>query len=195
MATAAGQGGGSPADPSVLARDAARDAAPDAPFPGAPFPDAPFPTVPRIDFGGPTELPPPARRDGGPQLVVLYDRDCGLCTATARRLRRWDRHGRLAMRSLQDAQAPGSDLADVVRGVPLTAALHVIDRPTGAIRAGGEAALAIGRALPGGWIIGILGRIAPFRWAVGIGYAVVARHRRRIGRLLGLEGPACDLPR
>jgi hypothetical protein len=30
-----------------------------------------------------------------PRLVVLDDSDCGPCTATAKRLRRWDRAGRL----------------------------------------------------------------------------------------------------
>jgi predicted DCC family thiol-disulfide oxidoreductase YuxK len=154
-----------------------------------------FPVVPRIDFGGPAELPPRPGRDGRPRLVVLYDRDCGLCTATARRLRRWDRHGRLAIVSLQDARSAGSDLADAVRALPLTAALHIVDQATGEIRAGGGAALAIGAALPGGRIVRVLGRIPPVRWAVGLGYRVVARYRRPIGRLLRLEGPICELPR
>ena len=169
----------------------------DDPDLGGPAAGSPFPIVPRIDFGGPSELPPPGNRRGGrPRLVVLYDRDCGLCTATARRLRRWDRHGHLAMVSLQDAQrSDRSDLADAVSGLPLTAALHVLDEASGEIRAGGAAALAIGSALPGGRIVDACRRIPPFRWAVGVGYDVVARHRRRIGRLLRLEGPACELPR
>jgi predicted DCC family thiol-disulfide oxidoreductase YuxK len=167
------------------------------PGPGRAAAAPPLPVVPRIDFGGPTELPRPAlRRDGRSRLIVLYDRDCGLCTATARALRRWDRHGRLRMLSLQDArQSDRSDLADAVGGLPLTAALHVVDEATGMIRVGGDAALAIGRALPGGRVVAVLGRIAPFRVAVRLGYDLVARHRRRIGRLLRLEGPACELPR
>lgn len=152
-----------------------------------------------IDFGGPK---PRARGDrpggDGRSLVVLYDRDCGLCTASARQLRRWDRHGRLELLSLQDATGPGNDrpvLAAAVGGRPLLAVLHVYDEATGEVRTGGDAALAIGSALPGGWVVGILGQIPPFRWAVDLGYRTVARHRRRIGRLLRLEGPTCDVPR
>jgi len=151
-----------------------------------------------IDFGGPTMLPPDeGRRDrGGPRLVVLYDRDCGLCTASARQLRRWDRHGRLELLPLQDATAVGRPaLAAAVRGLPLSAALHVVDEATGDVRSGGAAALRIGVALPGGGVVRVLGAIPPFRWAVGMGYRVVARQRHRIGRWLRLEGPACELPR
>jgi predicted DCC family thiol-disulfide oxidoreductase YuxK len=156
-----------------------------------------FPDVLPIDFGGPKPRRLPERPDpGGPRLVVLYDRDCGLCTATARQLRRWDRHGRLELVPLQDADVPDRPaLADAVRGLPLSAAIHVLDEETGAVSAGGDATLAIGRALPGGRIVRVLGAIPPVRWAVALGYGVVARHRHLIGRWLRLEGPACDVPR
>lgn len=189
---------------AILGPDAARstDSLPGVdsgigPGGGGPSAIVSLPLVPRIDFGGPSELPPSTRRDDGrPHLIVLYDRDCGLCTASARRLRRWDRHGRLVMLPLQDATGQGgTELAATVRGLPLTAALHVVDEATGRVEAGGDAALAIGRALPGGWIVGIIGRIPPGRWAIGVGYRVVARHRRRIGRWLRLEGPSCVVPR
>src|SRR4051794_23879747 len=94
----------------------------------------PFAGVQPIDFGGPRPLRIRDARavGGGARLVVLYDRDCGLCTATARRLRRWDRHGRLELLPLQDADvADRPALADTVRGLPLTAALHVVDERTG----------------------------------------------------------------
>lgn len=156
-----------------------------------------FPTVQPIDFGGPKPVARIERADGGgPSLVVLYDRDCGLCTASARQLRRWDRRGRLELLPLQDATlSDRPTLARAVRGLPLTAALHVLDSATGEIRAGGDAALAIGSVLPGGPIVRVLGAIPPFRWAVGLGYGLIARHRRRIGRWLRLEGPVCELPR
>jgi predicted DCC family thiol-disulfide oxidoreductase YuxK len=154
--------------------------------------------VRRIDFfGGPKPRRLPERVDpGGPRLVVLYDRECGLCTATARRLRRWDRHGRLELLPLQDADVPDRPVvAEAVRGLPLSAALHVLDERTGDVRAGGDAALAIGGVLPGGPIVRALGAIPPVRWTVGLGYRLVARNRHRIGRWLRLDGPACDLPR
>ena len=156
-----------------------------------------FADIRPIDFGGPKPRRLPERaRPGGPGLVVLYDRDCGLCTATARRLRRWDRHGRLELLPLQDAGLPDRPaLAAAVRGLPLSASIHVLDGQTGAVRAGGDAVLAIGGALPGGRIVRVLGALPPVRWAVDLGYRLVARHRHRIGRWLRLDGPACDVPR
>jgi predicted DCC family thiol-disulfide oxidoreductase YuxK len=157
----------------------------------------PFGGVQPIDFGGPSPLPRSSSRTavGGPRLVVLYDRDCGLCTATARTLRRWDRRGRLELLPLQDADVSDRPkLAETVRGLPLTAALHVVDEATGRVRAGGDAVLSIGAALPGGRVAGLLGAIPPVRWVVGLGYDAIARNRHWIGRWLRLEGPACDVP-
>lgn len=136
-----------------------------------------------------------AASPGEPRLVVLYDRDCSLCTATARRLRRWDRHGRLEMLSLQDAaDSDRPDVAATARTHPVLAELHVLDEASGRVAAGGDAALAIAAALPGGWLVRPIRRIAPVRWIVGALYDVVANNRHAIGRRLGLEGPACDTP-
>jgi len=148
-----------------------------------------------IDFGGPR---PRLRDDASAvrdRLVVLYDRDCGLCTATARALDRWDRHQRLDLLPLQDAGH--SDHPAVVGAagrLRLSAALHVVDAVTGRVLAGGDAALAIAAALPGGAVVRPLAAIPPIRWIVGVGYGLVARHRHRIGHWLRLEGPACDVP-
>jgi predicted DCC family thiol-disulfide oxidoreductase YuxK len=150
-----------------------------------------------IDFTPPAgTLPRTLGMAGDDRLVVLYDRDCGICTAIARNLERWDRHNRLGLLPLQDA--PASDrprIAAAARDLPLTAALHVVDEASGAIHAGGDAALAILAVLPGGSVVRPLAALPPFRFVVGLGYAIVARNRRRIGRWLRLEGPACDLPR
>jgi predicted DCC family thiol-disulfide oxidoreductase YuxK len=143
-----------------------------------------------------TDLPRVLGVAGDDRLVVLYDRDCGICTATARALQRWDRRRRLGLLPLQEAAA--SDRPSIVaaaRDLPLSAALHVVDEASGAVMAGGDAALAIAAVLPGGFIVRPLAAIPPFRWVVGIGYGLVARHRRRIGRWLRLEGPVCDVPR
>jgi predicted DCC family thiol-disulfide oxidoreductase YuxK len=156
----------------------------------------PFAGVRPIDFGGPQ---PRSRTRGiatGDRLIVLYDRDCGLCTATARALRRWDRHDRLDLLPLQDAgRSDDPAIAAAGRDLPLSGALHVLDEATGAISAGGDAALAIAAVLPGGLIVRPLRAIPPIRWIVGLGYRIVARNRHRIGRWLRLEGPACDVPR
>jgi predicted DCC family thiol-disulfide oxidoreductase YuxK len=122
---------------------------------------------------------------GRPRLVVLFDRDCGICQASARALDRWDRRGRLDLVPLQTVAGwTASSLADT---------LHVVDEATGRVARGGDAALAIASELPGGGIVRLLRLVAPFRWVVGRLYDVVARNRHRIGRRLGLEGPACDI--
>ncbi len=130
------------------------------------------------------------------RLVVMFDRDCGLCQATARRLSRWDRNGRLEMLSLQDAA--GSDrpvFADAARRHPVLEQPDVVEETTGRVDAGGAAALAIAAALPGGELIRPFRGFPPTRWIVGALYGLVARNRHTIGCRLGLEGPACDVPR
>jgi predicted DCC family thiol-disulfide oxidoreductase YuxK len=129
------------------------------------------------------------------RLVVMYDRDCGLCQATARRLDRWDRHDRLEMLSLQDAALSDRPLVvQAARDNPVLEELHVLDERSGRIDAGGDAALAIASALPGGRLIRPLRSFPPARWVVGAAYGLIARNRHVIGRRLGLEGPACDTP-
>jgi predicted DCC family thiol-disulfide oxidoreductase YuxK len=131
-----------------------------------------------------------------PRLVVLFDRDCGICQASARALARWDRSGRLEMMPLQAAaESSRATLAAVAAAHSLEAAVHVVDEATGRVASGGDAALAIAAELPGGAVIGPLRSLPPFRWVVGRLYDVVARNRHAIGRRLGLEGPACDTSR
>jgi predicted DCC family thiol-disulfide oxidoreductase YuxK len=131
---------------------------------------------------------------GAERLTVLYDRDCGVCTAIVRHLRRWDRAGRLALVPLQDPAAAGPGVARLVAGRPLGSALHVVDSESGHVASGGDGVLAIARRLPGGRIGAMAEAVPPARWAVGLVYDAVARNRHRIGRWLRLEGPACDMP-
>jgi predicted DCC family thiol-disulfide oxidoreductase YuxK len=131
---------------------------------------------------------------GRPALTVLYDRDCGLCQATVRQLRRWDRAGRFAMLPLQAAPDSGDPaIRTAASESPLESALHVVDAD-GRVLAGGDAALAIIHELPGGTVLDPWQGVAPFRWVVGVGYDAIAGHRHEIGRALRLEGPACDVP-
>jgi predicted DCC family thiol-disulfide oxidoreductase YuxK len=130
------------------------------------------------------------------RLVVLFDRDCSLCQATARQLRRWDRRGRLEMLSLQDAAvSPRAIVAATARRFPLLDELHVLDERSGRVDAGGDAALVIAAALPGGAVVRPLRHFPPARWIVSVLYRLVARHRHAIGEWLGLEGPDCDVRR
>jgi predicted DCC family thiol-disulfide oxidoreductase YuxK len=125
-------------------------------------------------------------RDGS-RLTVLYDRDCGICGLTARNLARWDRAGRFSIVPLQSA-AGGEDprLTDVAARYALADELHVVDS-AGRVASGGEAALAIVDALPGGRLLRPWAAFGPFRRLVSIGYRWIARHRNQIGRWLGLE--------
>ncbi|HEX5589317.1 MAG TPA: DUF393 domain-containing protein [Candidatus Limnocylindrales bacterium] len=125
------------------------------------------------------------------RLLVLFDRDCGICAATARRLHRWDRDGRLELRALQDAATDDRPLVRAVAaGHPLHDELHVLDPATGRVRSGGAAVLEIAGRLPGGRLPAVLARVPPAAWAIGLGYALVARNRHAISRALRLDG-AC----
>jgi predicted DCC family thiol-disulfide oxidoreductase YuxK len=125
-------------------------------------------------------------RDGS-RLTVLYDRDCGICGLTARALARWDRRGRFSIVPLQSVAASEDlRLAEVAARYALADELHVVD-PAGRVASGGEAALAIVDALPGGRLLRPWAAFGPFRWLVSIGYRWIAGHRRQIGRWLDLE--------
>jgi predicted DCC family thiol-disulfide oxidoreductase YuxK len=126
------------------------------------------------------------------RIVVLYDRDCGVCAVSARQLRRWDRGGRLEFMPLQAAASSGRPaLERAARERPLDDALHVVDEETGSVQAGGDAMLSIAAALPGGSVVRPIAAIPPFRWAVRVVYGLVARNRQRLGRWLRVEGPVC----
>lgn len=122
------------------------------------------------------------------RLLVLFDRDCGICTAAAARLRRWDRDGRLELLALQAAATDERPLVrSVAAGHALHDELHILDRATGAVRSGGRAVLEIAARLPGGRVPATLGRMPPAAWVIGVGYGLVARHRHALGRALRLE--------
>lgn len=131
-------------------------------------------------------------RDGS-RLTILYDRDCGICGLTARSLRRWDRRGRFAVVPLQEAaRSRDRRLVGVAADYALEDELHVVDE-AGRVAAGGDAALAIIDALPGGRLLRPWAALPPVRALVRLAYAWVARHRRAIGRRLGLE-LECQVP-
>ena len=131
-------------------------------------------------------------RDGS-RLTVLYDRDCGICGLTATALRRWDRSGRFELVPLQVAEAGGdARLADVAGRYVLADELHVVDE-RGEVASGGDAALAIIDALPGGWVLRPWAMLPPFRALTRIAYRLVAGNRAALGRWLGLE-LACEVP-
>ncbi len=119
-------------------------------------------------------------------MTVLYDGACGFCVRAATLLRRWDRTGVLTLLPSQD---PTVALRfPTITRAELEGALQVV-AADGRRVSGADAIEAIVRALPATrwlrWPFAL-----PFaRPAARRLYALVARHRHRLGC-----GPTCPLP-
>lgn len=122
------------------------------------------------------------------RLVVLYDADCAFCTASVRRLRRWDRDGKFDLVPLQSA-ATSSDptLRAAAARYPLQAALHVVDRRTGRVSAGGRAMLTILDALPGGRLLRPWAALPTVPVVADLVYGVVSDRRQDLGWAVGIR--------
>jgi len=122
-------------------------------------------------------------------LTLYYDGLCPFCVASMRRLRGWDRAGRLAF---VDIAAPGFDPA------PLGVGLAALRRELHALRADGVLLVGIDSMLAAYTLAGRarrvwLLRIRPLRPGLAALYRWFARHRYRMSRLLGYRlPPACD---
>ena len=117
------------------------------------------------------------------RLLVLYDADCGICTRSARLLRRLDRHARLHLVPLQAA----GGVADAPPLDVLREALHVRDED-GDWRVAGAALTRIGQEIPLLRPLALLARLPPIRRLVERTYALVADNRMGISRVLGDDG-------
>lgn len=120
--------------------------------------------------------------------VVLYDADCGFCTRSVRILRRLDRTGRLRLVPLQGAAA---SIADAPPEYVLHETLHVRDAE-GRWYVGGSAWIRISGEVAVLRPLGVLARLPLVRRAVEPVYALIARNRHRISRLLG-DDDTCRL--
>jgi predicted DCC family thiol-disulfide oxidoreductase YuxK len=116
---------------------------------------------------------------------LLFDADCGFCRWATAKLLRWDRAGRLRPVPLQSGEAE-TLLASVPADLrPLSWHL-VVD---GRVRSGGRAVAPLLRMLPRGRLLAAVADLTPggtdatYRW--------VARHRRRLGRIVGEK--ACSV--
>jgi predicted DCC family thiol-disulfide oxidoreductase YuxK len=121
------------------------------------------------------------------RAAVLYDRDCGLCTWSAERLRAWDGpRERLRFVPLQSPEA--DELLGSMDHDRRYASWHVA--ADGELRSAGAAAVPVLRRLRGG---------APLAWLVErlprtteLAYRAVTARRGRLGALLGREACAVD---
>jgi predicted DCC family thiol-disulfide oxidoreductase YuxK len=122
------------------------------------------------------------------RMQVLYDADCGFCARVAGLLRRLDREDRLDLVQLQRA---GAVLPDAPSEDRLRDRMYVRDAG-GNWSIGGAAWLRIADVVPALRPVARLARLPFVRPFVEPGYALVARNRHRISRLLGDE--ACAKP-
>lgn len=122
----------------------------------------------------------------GASLTVLYDRDCGFCSASARFLHRLDRHQdgvrRLRLLPLQRATVVLPDPPPLGR---LLETMHVVDSE-GNWQVGADAWLVIARVLPPLVPLAFVARLPVINQLVEPCYRLIARNRHRIGGALGL---------
>ena len=119
------------------------------------------------------------------ELPVLYDGGCSLCRSTARRVRRFDRRGRIELLDLRDPAA-----AERFPGVDREAAMkwmQAVDR-RGRISSGAEAWARIGLLLPGWNLLAWMLLVPGLRLVAGKVYAWIARNRYRWNRAVCQDG-------
>lgn len=116
-------------------------------------------------------------------LTVLYDADCGVCTALARWVERAGRDVAVA----PIGSTLGARLLRDLEPEARLAGMHAVDR-LGRRRTGAAAVPDVLRVLPAGGLAARVAEALPGLTAVG--YATLAAHRRRISRTLGLEACA-----
>jgi len=106
--------------------------------------------------------------------VLLYDGGCRFCRFAARVAARADRRRRLAFLTLRDPEAEA-----LLAGVPEGRRFESVRlaEPGGALLAGGAAVAAV----LGHLVAGPLRRLGPL---LEPSYALVSRHRGRLGRLV-----------
>jgi predicted DCC family thiol-disulfide oxidoreductase YuxK len=118
--------------------------------------------------------------------VILFDSDCGFCRWSLSKILAWDRAGRLRPVALQSSEA--DDLLSEFDPERKMVSWHLI--VGGRIYSGGEAVPHLARLLPAGTPIALLASTFP-RTTDGA-YRWVARHRDRLGKVLGEKACAVD---
>ena len=110
------------------------------------------------------------------ELTVLFDEACALCRASAAKVRRFDRRGRIELLDLHDPEAPRR-FPQVDREMALVW-MQAVD-PQGRVFSGVDAWARIGLLLPGWkWVAWVL-LVPGVRYVAGKFYAWIARNRYR----------------
>jgi predicted DCC family thiol-disulfide oxidoreductase YuxK len=126
-------------------------------------------------------------------LIVIYDGECGICNA----LRRWAEQ-RDAANRLQFAPNQTADLDALAPGLTREMASRAVYavRSDGQRWYGARAIFETLRRLKGVWgVVGSVGAVPVISWIAEPFYRVVAFHRARISRWMGLDVCRIELPR
>jgi predicted DCC family thiol-disulfide oxidoreductase YuxK len=122
-----------------------------------------------------------------PRPTLLYDEDCGFCRWSISKILAWDRAGRLRPVPLQDPEAD-----HLLQGMDPDRKMeswHLVP-PDGRILSAGAAVPTLLRLLPGGRTFASIAAALPR--TTDRAYRLAARHRDRLGRLLGEQACAVD---
>src|SRR2546426_6629739 len=127
----------------------------------------------------------------GPSYVLLYDRDCGICSALSRWIRAVDIRRRIRLQSIQSGRA-------LLRGIPedrMLDAWHMV-APNGLVTTGGDAVPTLVGAFPIGAGFGRLLRgSSGLMRQVHRFYAFLTRFRDRLVCRLDAAPPSADSAR
>jgi predicted DCC family thiol-disulfide oxidoreductase YuxK len=125
-------------------------------------------------------------RDVG-QAVIVYDDDCGFCRWALARILAWDRQG--ALRPVPLSSSESVQLLPGMHEEQREASWHLITGD-GEVYSAGAAVAPLARLLPHGAPVAAIADAAP--GFTGRAYRLVARHRSRLGRLLGVRACSVD---
>ncbi len=117
---------------------------------------------------------------------LLFDGDCGICSHSANVARRIDRNHRFVIEPYQDF-AEAELLAFGISFGDCTKELQVITRRGGVVSGAGAINYFLWQRFPGKLLVIVIWTVPLLPLVEMAAYALVARNRRRISLLLGLE--------
>lgn len=119
---------------------------------------------------------------GIPEIVLLYDEDCGFCRWSLDRILAWDRAERVRPVAIQSEE--GSRVLAPIPAASRLDSWHLL-AADGRLCSAGAAAEPLARLLPGGRPLAAIFVVFPGTTART--YRFVARHRDRLAQLLRID--------